>query len=52
MFSNLMLVTILIFVLWLVAMGFYLVSSRQQKSLDDQVEVVQKLLDDSSSSES
>lgn len=52
MFSNLMLVTVFIFVLWLVAMGFYLVSSRQQKSLGDQVEVVQKLLGDSESNES
>lgn len=52
MFSNLVLVMVLIFVLWLVAMGFYLVSSRQQKSLNDQVAAVQKLLDDSGSDES
>lgn len=51
MFSNLMMVVVLIFVLWLVAMGFYLVSSRQQKSLDDQVEAVQKLLNDTSADE-
>lgn len=48
MFSNLLLVTVIVFVLWLVAMGYYLYSSRQQESLEEQVESVQKLLDDSS----
>ena len=47
MFSNILLVTAVVFVLWLVAMGYYLYSSRQQKSLEDQVEAVQKLLDNS-----
>jgi Tfp pilus assembly protein PilO len=45
MFSNIVLVTAVIFVLWLVAMGYYLYSSRQQESLEDQVEAVQNLLD-------
>ena len=48
MFSNIVLVTVIVFVLWLVAMGYYLYSSRQQESLEEQVESVQKLLDDSS----
>lgn len=52
MFSNIMLVTAVIFVLWLVAMGYYLYSSRQQQSLEDQVESVQNLLDNSGQHES
>lgn len=51
MFSNIVLVTAVIFVLWLVAMGYYLYSSRQQESLEDQVEAVQKLLDNSGQGE-
>jgi hypothetical protein len=51
MFSNLMIVTVIVFVLWLAAMGYYLYASRQQDSLEDQVDVVQKILDDSSSEE-
>ena len=52
MFSNLLLVTVIIFVLWLVAMGYYLYASRQQQSLEDQVEAVQTLLDDARQNES
>lgn len=52
MFSNILLVTAVVFVLWLVAMGYYLYSSRQQKSLEDQVEAVQNLLDNSEQRES
>lgn len=51
MFSNILFVTAVIFVLWLVAMGYYLYSSRQQESLEDQVEAVQKLLDNSGQGE-
>ena len=51
MFSNILLVTAVIFVLWLVAMGYYLYSSRQQQSLKDQVEAVQNLLDNSGQSD-
>jgi Tfp pilus assembly protein PilO len=51
MFSNLLLVTVIVFVLWLLAMGYYLYSSRQQESLEEQVEVVQNLLDDSGQGE-
>jgi preprotein translocase subunit YajC len=47
MFSNLWLVTIIIFVLWVAAMGYYLYSSRQQETLQSQVEALQKMLDDS-----
>ena len=47
MFSNIWLVTGIVFVLWLGVMGYYLYSSRQQESLENQVEAVQKLLDDS-----
>ena len=50
MFSNILFVTVVIFVLWLVAMGYYLYASRQQESLEDQVDAVQKLLDDSAQS--
>lgn len=52
MFSNILLVTAVVFVLWVVAMGYYLYASRQQESLEDQVGAVQKLLDDSSQSKS
>ena len=52
MFSNILFVTVVIFVLWLVAMGYYLYASRQQESLEDQVDAVQKLLDDSAQSKS
>lgn len=51
MFSNIVLVTVIIFILWLAAMGYYLYSSRQQESLEEQVESVQKLLDDSGQGE-
>ncbi|NHZ72119.1 MAG: hypothetical protein GWP17_03425 [Aquificales bacterium] len=51
MFSNFMLVTVIVFVLWLGAMGYYLYASRQQESLENQVEAVQTLLDDSSQNE-
>ncbi|MBE2223211.1 MAG: hypothetical protein IAF02_16835 [Anaerolineae bacterium] len=51
MFSNIVLVTVVVFVLWLAAMGYYLYSSRQQESLEKQVEAVQKMLDDSGQSE-
>ncbi|MFO7681556.1 MAG: hypothetical protein R6X34_16045 [Chloroflexota bacterium] len=47
MFSNLWLVTIIIFVLWVAVMGYYLYSSRQQENLQSQVEALQKMLDDS-----
>ncbi len=47
MFSNLILVTVIVFVLWLVAMGYYLYASRQQVDLKNQVKQVQELLDDS-----
>lgn len=47
MFSDILFVTAVIFILWLVAMGYYLYSSRQQNSLEDQVEAVQNLLDKS-----
>jgi Tfp pilus assembly protein PilO len=50
MFSNILFVTVVVFVLWVVAMGYYLYSSRQQDSLEDQVDAVQKLLDDSAQS--
>lgn len=52
MFSNILFVTVIVFVLWLVAMGYYLYASRQQESLEDQVDAVQKLLDDSAQSKS
>jgi RsiW-degrading membrane proteinase PrsW (M82 family) len=45
MFSNILLVTAVVFVLWLVAMGYYLYASREQESLEDQIEAVQNLLD-------
>lgn len=47
MFSNLLLVTVIIFILWTVAMGYYLYTSRQQESLEEQVESLQELLDNS-----
>lgn len=51
MFSNLIVVTVIVFVLWLGAMGYYLYASRQQESLEEQVEAVQKILNDSNQNE-
>ncbi len=47
MFSNLWLVTIIIFGLWIAAMGYYLYASRQQEDLESQVESLRKMLDES-----
>jgi Tfp pilus assembly protein PilO len=46
-----MLVTVIIFVMWLAAMGYYLYASRQQADLENQVEQVQELLDGSGQQE-
>ncbi|MBK8901807.1 MAG: hypothetical protein IPM53_11525 [Anaerolineaceae bacterium] len=46
MFENLTLVIVLIAVLWLGAFAFYLYTSRQQKNIADEVEQLQKRLDE------
>lgn len=50
MFENLLLLTILIFVLWLGAFAFYLFTSRQQKNIADEIERLQQKLDESETS--
>lgn len=46
MFENLTLVVVLIAVLWLGAYGFYLYTSRQQKDIVDDLERLNKKLDE------
>lgn len=46
MFENLTLVIVLITVLWVGAYAFYLYTSRQQKNLADDVEQLEKRLDE------
>ena len=46
MFDNLLLTSILIIILWVVGFGFYLYTSRQQRSLQDEVENLEQMLDD------
>lgn len=46
MFENLTLVIVLITVLWLGAYAFYLYTSRQQKNIADEVEQLEKRLDE------
>lgn len=47
MFENLNLLIVLIVILWLGAFGFYLYTSRQQKNIGDELERLQKKLDES-----
>jgi hypothetical protein len=46
MFENLTLVIVLIAVLWLGAYGYYLYTSRQQKDIIDDLERLNKKLDE------
>jgi uncharacterized membrane protein YphA (DoxX/SURF4 family) len=46
MFENLTLVIIIITVLWLGAYAYYLYTSRQQKNIADEVEQLEKRLDE------
>jgi hypothetical protein len=46
MFENLMLVVVLIVILWLGAFGYYLYTSRQQKEIIDDLERLNKKLDE------
>ena len=46
MFENLTLVVVLIAVLWLGAYGFYLYTSRQQEDIADDLERLNKKLDE------
>jgi hypothetical protein len=46
MLENLTLVVIVIVVLWLGAFGYYLYTSRQQNSIADDLERLQKKLDE------
>jgi preprotein translocase subunit YajC len=47
MFTNLLIITVLIIAFWMAATAFYLYTSRQQESLEKEIEAVQKLLDKS-----
>lgn len=46
MFDNLTLVIVLVAILWLGAYGFYLYTSRQQKEIADDLERLNKKLDE------
>ena len=46
MFDNLTLLVIIIVALWVGAFGFYLYTSRQQKDIADELERLQKKLDE------
>ncbi len=46
MFENLTLVIVFIAILWLAAYGFYLYTSRQQKDIVDDLERLNKKLDE------
>ena len=46
MFENLTLVIVIITVLWLGAYAYYLYTSRQQKNIADEVEQLEKRLDE------
>ena len=47
MFTNLLIITVLIIAFWMAATAFYLYTSRQQESLEKEIEAVQQLLDKS-----
>ena len=47
MFANLLVVTILIIVSWVAAAAYYLYTSRQHESLEQDIEALQALLDKS-----
>lgn len=46
MFENLLVVTIIIFVLWLVVFGVYLVTSRQHRSMESRIKALEKKLEE------
>ena len=46
MFENLTLLIVLIIILWLGAFGYYLYTSRQQKGIADELDRLQKKLDE------
>ncbi|MCA9872372.1 MAG: hypothetical protein KC441_01925 [Anaerolineales bacterium] len=45
MFTNLLIITILVIVFWLGATAFYLYTSRQQESLEKDITSLQNMLD-------
>lgn len=45
MYSNLLIVTLIVLVLWLGATAYYLYTSRQQEGLEKEIESLQELLD-------
>jgi len=51
MFENLTLVIVIIVILWLGAFGFYLYTSRQQKDIMDDLERLNKKLDEAGKQE-
>jgi len=45
MFTNLLIITILIIVFWAAATAYYLYTSRQQESLEKEIVSLQEILD-------
>ena len=45
MFSNLLIITIVVIVFWLAATAYYLYTSRQQESLEKEIVSLQAMLD-------
>ena len=47
MFGNLTVVAVVIIAMWFLAVGLYLYSSRQNKSISQEIDAVSNLLDES-----
>lgn len=45
MFTNLLLVTILILVAWIIAVVYYLYTSKQHEDIEQEIDALQSLLD-------
>ena len=46
MFDNLFAVAFIIAILWVIVFGFYLYTSRHQKSIAEEIDIIQKKLDE------
>ena len=46
MWENLLLITLIIFVLWVAGMALYLYSSREQQALQEELEQLRRMLGD------
>jgi preprotein translocase subunit YajC len=45
MFDNLVLIAVVIMILWIGVLAYYLVTSRQQKDLQEDIESLREMLD-------